>query len=149
MEWTDGQAKSSGKRARTHWICGAYPPVFAQGLFFASCGSGGRGSRLVAIRPPSNPAQSPQVEYVLKKNVPYVPTPLPFEDMLFLISDGGIASCLKTATGEVLWRQSVWMAIISLPPSSQTGKYGSFRVKARSGFCRSAVKKWRSSGYRS
>ena len=28
MEWTDGQAKSSGKRARTHWICGAYPPLF-------------------------------------------------------------------------------------------------------------------------
>jgi outer membrane protein assembly factor BamB len=80
-------------------------PVFAQGLFFASCGSGGRGSRLVAIRPPANPGQSPQIEYVLKKNVPYVPTPLPFEDMLFLISDGGIASCLKTATGEVLWRE--------------------------------------------
>lgn len=27
--------------------------------------------------------------------------------MLFLISDGGIASCLKTATGEVLWRERV------------------------------------------
>ena len=25
--------------------------------------------------------------------------------MLFLVSDGGIASCLKTATGEVLWRE--------------------------------------------
>ena len=34
-----------------------------------------------------------------------MPTPLPFEDMLFLISDGGIASCLKTTTGETLWRE--------------------------------------------
>ena len=80
-------------------------PVFAEGLFFASCGAGGRGSRLVAIRPPPNISQKPKVAYVLKKNVPYVPTPLPFKDMLFLISDGGIASCLKTATGEVLWRE--------------------------------------------
>ena len=45
-------------------------PVFAQGLFFASCGSGGRGSRLVAIRPPSNPAQSPQVEYAFEEKRP-------------------------------------------------------------------------------
>ena len=80
-------------------------PILAEGLFFASCGAGGRGSRLVAIRPPANVSQEPEVAYVLKKNVPYVPTPLPFKDMLFLISDGGIASCLKTATGEVLWRE--------------------------------------------
>ena len=80
-------------------------PVLAEGLFFASCGAGGRGSRLVAIRPPANASQEPEVAYVLEKNVPYVPTPLPFKDMLFLISDGGIASCLKTATGEVLWRE--------------------------------------------
>jgi outer membrane protein assembly factor BamB len=80
-------------------------PVFAEGLFFASCGAGGRGSRLVAIRPPTTPGQKPEIAYILKKNIPYVPTPLPFKDMLFLISDGGIASCLKTATGEVLWRE--------------------------------------------
>ncbi len=80
-------------------------PVLAQGLFFASCGAGGRGSRLVAIRPPANISQKPEIAYVLKKNVPYVPTPLPIGEMLFLISDGGIASCLQTATGEVLWRE--------------------------------------------
>ena len=28
MEWTGGQAKFSGKRVRTLWICGAYPPLF-------------------------------------------------------------------------------------------------------------------------
>ena len=80
-------------------------PVFAGGLFFATCGAGGRGSRLVAIRPPSDVSQKPEVAYVVKTNVPYVPTPLPVGDMLFLISDGGIASCLQTATGEVLWRE--------------------------------------------
>ena len=80
-------------------------PVLTQGLFFASCGAGGRGSRLVAIRPPAKANGKAEIAYVLEKNVPYVPTPLPFKDMLFLISDGGIASCLKTASGEVLWRE--------------------------------------------
>ena len=54
---------------------------------------------------PEGISQKPKIAYVLEKNVPYVPTPLPFKDMLFLISDGGIASCLKTASGEVLWRE--------------------------------------------
>jgi outer membrane protein assembly factor BamB len=80
-------------------------PFLADGLFFASCGAGGRGSRLVAIRPPKDSSRKPEIAYILKKNVPYVPTALPFGDMLFLLSDGGIASCLKTATGEVLWRE--------------------------------------------
>ena len=70
-----------------------------------------------AIRPPANPGQPPTIEYALKKNAPYVPTPLPFEDMLFLISDGGIASCLKTTTGETLWRER-WKAITLHHPSS-------------------------------
>jgi outer membrane protein assembly factor BamB len=59
----------------------------------------------VAIRPPPDVSQKPEIAYVVKTNVPYVPTPLPVGEMLFLISDGGIASCLQTATGEVLWRE--------------------------------------------
>ena len=101
----DGDRQSSRNGPDTLDLRSVSSPVFAQGLFFASCGSGGRGSRLVAIRPPANPGQPPTIEYALKKTSPYVPTPLPFEDMLFLISDGGIASCLKTTTGETLWRE--------------------------------------------
>lgn len=80
-------------------------PFYSQGLFFASCGAGGRGSRLVAIKPPPNISQKPKIAYVIKKNVPYVPTALPIGDMLFLLSDGGIASCLHTSTGEIFWRE--------------------------------------------
>ena len=80
-------------------------PVLSEGLFFASCGAGSRGSRLVAIRPPAKKGGEAEVAYVLEKNVPYVPTPLPIGKTMFLLSDGGIASCIETSSGKVLWRE--------------------------------------------
>ena len=115
----------------------------AQGLFASRIKGAG-----LRIRPPSNPGKSPKIEYVLKKNVPYVPTPLPFEDMLFLISDGGIASCLKTATGEVLWRERLDGNYFASPILAN----GKVWIVSREGEVRVlsiSSEKWRSSGYRS
>jgi outer membrane protein assembly factor BamB len=76
-------------------------PVIAGDLLIATCGQGGGGVRLVAIRPGSGElvyeAHGPQA--------PYVPTPLAVDDLLFICHDRGDISCLVAATGEVLWSE--------------------------------------------
>tara|TARA_B100000212_G_scaffold296107_2_gene239381 strand:- start:65 stop:613 length:549 start_codon:yes stop_codon:yes gene_type:complete len=82
-------------------------PFQAQGFFFASCGSGGRGSRMLAVLPPSGDDESANIAYMLDRNVPYVPTPLGIDDLLFTITDAGIATCIETKSGKLLWMERV------------------------------------------
>lgn len=81
-------------------------PFISGGLIFGSCGEGGRGLVVVAARPGTRaePA-SAQVAYELKQTVPYVPTAIAYRDLLFLCSEAGVIQCVRTATGEQLWRE--------------------------------------------
>ena len=80
-------------------------PYPANGRFFASCGSGGRASRFASVIPPQSGQGKPTVAYSLRRNVSYVPTSIAKGDLLFLITDGGIASCLDLATGKMKWME--------------------------------------------
>ena len=80
-------------------------PYPASGRFFASCGSGGRASRFASVIPPQSGQGKPTVAYSLRRNVSYVPTSIAKGDLLFLITDGGIASCLDLATGKMKWME--------------------------------------------
>jgi outer membrane protein assembly factor BamB len=76
-------------------------PVIAGELILGTTGSGGGGNYLVAIRP----AVPREIVYQVRRNAPYVPTPVAHEGMLFLWSDKGIVSCLDLQTGEEHWRE--------------------------------------------
>lgn len=89
-------------------------PVVASGLVFAGSGVSVRGVRYVAVRPGSR-EQKPTVAYEVTKDVPMVPTPLVKNGMLFLWADDGIVTCLKTASGEVIWRERVRGAFYGSP----------------------------------
>ena len=80
-------------------------PYPANGRFFASCGSGGRASRFASVIPPKGGQGKPTVAYSLRRNVSYVPTSIAKGDLLFLVTDGGIASCLDLATGKMKWME--------------------------------------------
>ena len=80
-------------------------PIQSGGFFFATCGSGGRGSRLIGVRPPMPSSKSPPPSYILTRNIPYVPTLLAVDQFIFLLSDGGIASCMERDTGKIFWRE--------------------------------------------
>ncbi len=80
-------------------------PYPANGRFFASCGSGGRASRFASVIPPKGGQGKATVAYSLRKNISYVPTSIAKGDLLFVLTDGGIASCLDLATGETKWRE--------------------------------------------
>ena len=85
----DGQAKSSGKRARHIGFAERILPCFCLGAILRFLRIG-RARKQTSGHPSaleSGPVSSSPIRF--EENAPYVPTPLPLEDMLFLISDGG------------------------------------------------------------
>lgn len=83
-------------------------PVIAAGLILGSCGSGGGGNYLVAVRP-GDPVsgRNPELAWQLRRSAPYVPTSLAVGELVFLWSDGGIVSCVHAPTGEVKYQERV------------------------------------------
>jgi outer membrane protein assembly factor BamB len=81
-------------------------PFLAGDLVLGTCGEGGRGVRLAAIKPPEAGSSEAKEVYSLQSNVvPYVPTSVVHGEFFFGFHDGGMVSCFRLATGEVLWSQ--------------------------------------------
>ncbi len=79
-------------------------PLVKQDLIIGSTGSGGGGNYLVAAR---SDGTTPVPAYKIDTQAPYVPMSVARGDLLFLVSDGGIASCLDLASGNVHWRKRI------------------------------------------
>ncbi|HEX5447323.1 MAG TPA: PQQ-binding-like beta-propeller repeat protein [Pirellulales bacterium] len=82
-------------------------PVIAGGLIFGTCGSGGGGSYVAAVRPPASSGDAPELVYTVKESAPYCPTLVAFDGVLFLWSDSGIVSSVDIASGKPLGRLRV------------------------------------------
>jgi outer membrane protein assembly factor BamB len=82
-------------------------PVIAGNLILGSCGSGGGGNFVVALRPPASANAKPERAYEVRKSAPYVPTSVCLGDWLYLWSDAGIVSRVRAATGEIQWQERV------------------------------------------
>ncbi len=81
-------------------------PVIAGELLIGTCGDGSSGKRLIAIRPgTSDKSSQPKEAYKIDSSTPYVPTSLAKGGLLFTYHDRGQVSCLRSATGEELWRE--------------------------------------------
>jgi len=82
-------------------------PVIAGGLLIGTCGDAASGKRLIAIKPGiKDESTSPIEAYKIDNgSTPYVPTSLAKEDLLFTFHDQGYISCLRSVTGEQLWRE--------------------------------------------
>ncbi len=89
-------------------------PILAAGLLIANCGEGGMGSRLVAIRPGEAGAK-PKIEWMIRRDAPYVPTPLEKDGLLYLLGDRGAVLCLRAATGEQVWSLKLAAPFYSSP----------------------------------
>ncbi|MCD6304531.1 MAG: PQQ-binding-like beta-propeller repeat protein [Planctomycetes bacterium] len=77
-------------------------PILAGDLVIATCGVGSSGVRLVAIRPGGDAKAA--VAYSLRSAIPYVPTPLAKDGLLFILTDTGGVSCIEADTGRQVWR---------------------------------------------
>jgi outer membrane protein assembly factor BamB len=74
-------------------------PVYGQGKVFLTTGAGGL--QLLAVRPDgTGNVTKTHLDWTYKKAVPTRPSPLLIEDDLYMVSDGGVASCLEAKTGK-------------------------------------------------
>jgi outer membrane protein assembly factor BamB len=81
--------------------------VISDELIIGTNGDYGRGKRLIAIRPGSSDGSvQPREAYKFDDNfMPYVPTCIAQNGLLFMFDDLGYVTCLHSATGERLWRE--------------------------------------------
>ncbi len=88
-------------------------PVIMGDAVFAATGQGGGGKESVAVQIGEGGAVKEL--YRVERGLPYVPTPLYHDGLLFLMSDGGILACHRATDGEALWRERVCGPVYSSP----------------------------------
>lgn len=99
----DPETGAENWSSRVFTMCTVSSPILSSGLIFGTTGSGGGGSYVVALRP----GKKPEVKYEFKQQAPYVPTPVCRDSMMYMISDKGIATCMETETGKLIWQERV------------------------------------------
>jgi outer membrane protein assembly factor BamB len=78
-------------------------PVFGHGLVFITTGF--QQPELLAIRPDGKgDVTRTHVAWSLKRGAPLTPSPILVGDELYIVNDGGIASCIDARTGAVIWQ---------------------------------------------
>ena len=93
---------------KTHWdgFSTSSRPLFGHGLVFISTGIANQ--ELWAIRPDGRgDVTESHVVWRQTKGIPGKPSPLLIGEMLFIIDDNGVASCIEAKTGKIAWRQRI------------------------------------------
>lgn len=81
-------------------------PVFDGEKVYISTGYGK--ADLLAIRPTGKgDVTETHVAWVYKKNVPRRSSFLVVNDRLYMVDDGGVATCLNTTNGDMIWREGL------------------------------------------
>jgi outer membrane protein assembly factor BamB len=79
-------------------------PVFAHGLVYIATGF--QQPELLAVRPDgTGDVTKTHIAWALKRGAPLTPSPLIVGDELYIVTDGGIATCLDARTGVIVWQQ--------------------------------------------
>lgn len=82
-------------------------PIIAGELAIGTSGSGGGGNHLVAVRMPKEPNQTPQEVYRIESAAPYVPTSVVRDGAMYVIDDGGVATCVDVQSGDLQWKKRI------------------------------------------
>jgi outer membrane protein assembly factor BamB len=93
-------------------------PVFGHGLVYYP--SGWSSGQLLAVKPNgSGDVTESHVAWRLNKGVPKKPSLLLLGDLLFMISDNGIASCVEAKTGQLVWTSRLDGSYSASPVSAE------------------------------
>ncbi len=79
-------------------------PVFGHGLVYIATGF--QQPTLLAVRADGvGDVTKTHIAWTLRRGAPLTPSPLVVGDELYVVTDGGIASCVDAKTGAALWQQ--------------------------------------------
>jgi len=81
--------------------------VLGDGLAFTAGGWGGKESIKAFRLGDAGELKESNLVWEQKKGMPKVPSMIYVKPYLFAITDGGVATCMNAATGELLWQQRV------------------------------------------
>jgi outer membrane protein assembly factor BamB len=83
----------------------ANPPLYGFGKVYLTTG---HDQKLLAVRPDgSGDVTATHIAWECNKGVPTQPAPLLIGERLFMVSDGGFASCLHARTGKPAWPRTI------------------------------------------
>ncbi|HTN75848.1 MAG TPA: PQQ-binding-like beta-propeller repeat protein [Pirellulaceae bacterium] len=89
-------------------------PVFGNGLVYVSTSYDS--AAVLAIRPDgSGDVTDTHVVWTLKKGAPHTPSLLLTGTELYMVSDGGVASCVDALTGKSIWQERLGGAFSASP----------------------------------
>ena len=98
-------------------------PVYWQGHVFGSCGGGGKGKLMTAVKlGGKGKVTETHVAWERRRSLPYVPTPIAYGDHLYLWLDNGIVVCVDAKTGAEQWNERVGRGDFSSSPLCIDGK---------------------------
>ena len=100
---------------RNRFVAG---PCVAGDLVFITAGSGGGGKECAFVRLPKGKNGKPEKVFDVRRALPYVPCALAIAKRFFLVSDGGVATCVDAGSGEVKWRERLEGTFFSSPVSN-------------------------------
>ena len=91
-------------------------PIIAGDLVVASSGGVG-GDRQVVVVNPQLAGDTVKVEeaYRVLRQAPHIPTPLAYQNWVFLWSDAGIVTCVELESGNVVWQKRIGGNFYSSP----------------------------------
>jgi outer membrane protein assembly factor BamB len=92
-------------------------PIVAGDLVIGTCGQGVAGPNALAAvrRGGTGDVSETHVAYTLRTGVPCVPTPICFQERVYLISDAGVATAIEAGTGGVIWSERLGAEFFGSP----------------------------------
>lgn len=95
-------------------------PIFVGDTLFGSCGSGGGGNYIIAVKPGG------KLAYQIKGSaeMPYVCTPIANGELVFFWSDKGVLTCVDAASGQVHFQERIGGNFFSSPIRVRDKLYG-------------------------
>ena len=107
-----GVAADSGKKNWAIDVFGTFKqraiasPVIAGNTVIGSSGFTTARKNIVAVRPGEKIGDVAEI-FRVSESVPHIPTPLVFQDHMYLWADIGVVSCISMKTGASVWRKRV------------------------------------------